>query len=278
MKLRPQYGKDPLITLDGSPSAIAVPTVRQRRRLADALASFTEEQWAHPSRCDGWSARDVIVHLDSTNTFWTFSITAGLRGEPSRILADFDPAASPAQLVAASKETSEAVLAKFTTSTDELVVLVESLDEADWSTLAEAPPGHVSISTVAHHALWDSWIHERDILVPLGIEPAEAADEIAACLRYAAALGPALAAVGDPGARGTLAIDATEPDLAIVVDVGERVDVRSRTATDVDLRLTGKAVDLVDALSIRRPFDQPIPDESAWLLRGVAEAFQLTDE
>lgn len=278
MKLSPRYGSDPLISLDGSPRDIAGPAVRQRRRLAEAVAAFTTDEWASPSRCEGWSARDVIVHLDSTNTFWTYSITAGRRGEPSRFLADFDPAASPAQLVAASKDTAEEVLARFSASNSELIRVIESLDDDDWSALAEAPPGHLSVSAVAHHALWDSWVHERDILLPLGVEPAEEADEITACLRYAAALGPALAAIGDPGTRGTLAIDATEPHLAIVVDVGERVDVRSGTATDVDLRLTGKAVDLVDALSIRRPFEQPIPDESAWLLRGVAEAFQLTDE
>lgn len=277
MKLSPRYGSAPLISLDGSPRDIAGPAVRQRRRLAEAVAAFTTDEWASPSRCVGWSARDVIVHLDSTNTFWTYSITAGRRGEPSRFLTGFDPAASPAKLVAASKDPAEEVLARFSASNSELIRVIESLDDDDWSALAEAPPGHLSVSAVAHHALWDSWVHERDILLPLGVEPAEEADEITACLRYAAALGPAFAATKNPAARGTLAIEASEPELGIVVEVGARVDVRSGDTTDAQLTLRGNAVDLVEALSVRRPFDPPIPEESAWLVGGLAAVFQLAD-
>lgn len=106
MQLNPRYGDDPVITFDGSPAAIAEPTIRQRRRLAAALATLDDEQWAHPSRCDGWSSRDVIVHLDSTNAFWAYSIVAGLRGEPTQLLATFDPVASPAELVDGSNDVS----------------------------------------------------------------------------------------------------------------------------------------------------------------------------
>ncbi len=77
MQLNPRYGPDPVIVFDGSPSAIAEPTIRQRRRLAGALASFGSDEWAHPSRCDGWTCREVIVHLDSTNAFWSYSISVG---------------------------------------------------------------------------------------------------------------------------------------------------------------------------------------------------------
>ena len=46
---------------------------------------------------------------------------------------------------------------------------------------------------VAHHALWDCWVHERDIVLPLGLPTAIEPDEVRACLRYAAALSPAFA-------------------------------------------------------------------------------------
>ena len=170
MLLTPHYGDDPLVTIDGDPAAIAAPLVRQRRWVASTLAAFTDEQWSHPSRCEGWSARDVLVHLDGTNAFWTLSLAAGLRGEPTRFLATFDPVTSPATSVAQSRDqTPTEVLARFTESTEALARLVESFDPADWTVLAEAPPGHLAASVVAHHALWDSWIHERDILLPLGI-------------------------------------------------------------------------------------------------------------
>lgn len=66
MQLTPRYGTNPIITLDGKPSDILAPVTRQRRRFADALAAFTDDEWAHPSRCAGWSNRDVIIHVDST--------------------------------------------------------------------------------------------------------------------------------------------------------------------------------------------------------------------
>ena len=95
MQLTPVYGADPLIVLDGPPDAILGPVVRQRRRLVDALGRLDDEQWGRPTRCEGWDARDVIVHLDSTNSFWSFSIGAGVAGSPTRFLATFDPVASP---------------------------------------------------------------------------------------------------------------------------------------------------------------------------------------
>ena len=35
----------------------------QRRRTADLLESLPEEQWDHPSLCDGWTVRHVAAHL-----------------------------------------------------------------------------------------------------------------------------------------------------------------------------------------------------------------------
>lgn len=273
MLLTPRYGTDPVITLDGPPGAIAGPVIRQRQRLAAVVASFDDGHWAHPSRCDGWSGRDVIVHLESTNTFWTYAIAAGLRGEPTQFLATFDPVASPAQLVAGSSGVStNEVLDRFVASSDSLVGLLESLGDDDWSSLAEAPPGHLSISAVAHHALWDSWVHERDILLPMGIAPDQEDDEVAACLRYVAALAPALAINSGINDTGTLSIAATNPDISIVVEIGDRVVVRDGT-TVADLNLAGDAVDLIEALSLRRPLDEPGAASSSWILAGLSEAF-----
>ena len=278
MQLIPRYGTDPVIVLDGDPSAIAAPAIRQRRRLADLLAGFDSDQWANPSRCAGWSSRDVILHLDSTNTFWSFSIAQGQRGEPTTFLATFDPVASPAQMVSEAGGMSNAeVLERFTASTDALTGLLESLDGDGWATLAEAPPGHISVSALVHHALWDSWIHERDIVLPLGLAPVEEPDEVAASLRYVAALSPAFALNAGIDERGTMEVEVTDPHVSLVVDVGDRVTVRDGNDADVDLRFTGPAVDLLEALSFRRPLDQPVPAGAAWMLRGLADIFDSPD-
>lgn len=273
MQLAPRYGDDPIVTLDGDPAAVLGPTVRQRRRLAATLSAFSPEDWAHPSRCEGWSAADVIVHLDSTNAFWTFSITSGLQGKPTRFLATFDPVASPAELVANAPAVEPAeLLARFVASTEALAATLESVAEDDWTRLAESPPGHVSISALAHHALWDSWVHERDILLPLGMTVAEEPDEVAACLRYAAALSPALAVSRGDRRTGVLAVATTEPSVEFTVSVDDRAEVRTGAAP-ADLRLVGDAVQLLEALSLRRPLDQLIPTEVSWMLEGLAVTF-----
>ena len=271
MQLTPRYGGNPIITLDGPPAGILAPATRQRRRFAAALAAFTEEQWSHPSRCAGWSNRDVIVHLDSTNSFWAFSVASGLRGEPTTFLSTFDPVSSPAQLVAGAQQlSSQEVLDKFTASTESFASALEALTSDEWSTLAEAPPGHISISALAHHALWDSWVHERDVLLPLD----EQADEIVAALRYGAALSPGFAISRGVAKAGTIAVETTGPETTFVVDVTDHVHVRSGSG-NADLHLTGDGVDLLEAFSIRAPLAQPVPANLQWLVSGLAEVFDV---
>lgn len=273
MQLNPQYGTDPVLVLDVDPTAILEPTVRQRRRLASTIAGFTDTEWTHPSRCAGWSSRDVLVHLDSTNFFWTQSIAAGLRGEPTRFLATFDPVTSPAASVSQSQELSPAAVRdRFVESTDTLCALLESLGPDDWTLLAEAPPGHVSISAVVHHALWDAWVHERDILLPLDTDVVVADDEVTACLRWAAALGPTLARSRGVNGRGRLAVHATDPDADVLIDIGDQIVVTDRAGA-ADLTLVGSAAELVDMLSIRLPLSQSIPPEATWMLDGLATTF-----
>src|SRR5262249_40851911 len=151
------------------------------------LARLDDEQWAAPSRCAGWSVQDVIAHLVGTNQFWAFSINAGLAGEPTQVLAGFDPAATPAQMVDAMRAQSPAeTLEQFGEPGGALAAVVARIDDAGWSTLAEAPPGHIAIRGVVLHALWDAWVHERDVLPAVGVTPLEEPDEIAGCLHYAA--------------------------------------------------------------------------------------------
>ena len=272
MLLSPRYGVTPLLTLDDDPAAIGVPLIRQRRRLAETLGRLSEEQWSHPSRCDGWSALDVAIHLSSTNSFWEASIGSGVAGTPTEILASFDPVATPAQMVATSDQGATDVVEAFAASTESLAALVAELAPCDWELLAEAPPGHVSVSAVAHHALWDSWIHERDILLPLGEAPAEEPDEIIASLRYVASLAPGLALTRGAARSGGFDVTASEPDTSFHVSIGSDVAVTDGAAGS-DFVLAGKAVDLLEALSVRAPLDQAVPVDLEWAFSGLRTVF-----
>lgn len=277
MLLTPLYDRPSFLQVDLPLADPAVPLLRQRRRLASLLGGLDDEQWAAASRCEGWTVQDVVAHLVSTNQFWAFSIGAGLAGEPTRFLATFDPVTSPPELVEAARSQSPAdVLDQFVATNEAIGKIVVELDDDGWSTLGEAPPGHVPLHAVALHALWDSWIHERDIVLPLGLTPVEEPDEIAGCLRYSAALSPAFAVAGGTTRHGAIAVEVTDPDIDFVVDVGESVVVRAGVAPVGALRLTGPAVELVEALSFRGPLPCPVADDHQWLLDGLAQVFDRT--
>jgi hypothetical protein len=72
-----------------------------------------------------------------------------------------------------------------------------------------------------------------------------------------------------------MVVDVTDPDFTFVVEIGDRVVVRNGDG-DGDVRLTGDAVDVLEALSIRRPFTQHLPPGSAWMLMGLSETFDTS--
>ena len=168
MKLTPRYGSEPIVRIDPMIDGLAATVMKQRDRLAATLADLDAGQWATPSRCEGWSVQDVVIHLSSTNQFWAFSVRQGLAGEPTQFLVGFDPVASPAELVAGQRGTPpSATLAQFVEGNQALADALAAADSnSSWGVLAEAPPGHIAIGLVAIHALWDSWVHERDIRRP----------------------------------------------------------------------------------------------------------------
>jgi uncharacterized protein (TIGR03083 family) len=273
MQITPRYDGPTIIEMDGDPAAILEPFVRQRRRLERVLDGLDDAQWRTASRCDGWTAQDVITHLVSTNQFWTFSLQAGLDGAPSRFLTGFDPKATPAQLVDAAKgQTPTETLAAFAESNAALLAVAETITDTGWSTMTEAPPGHVSASATVHHALWDSWIHERDVLVPLGCTQEVHDDEVVACLRYAAALTAAFAVTSGKATPGALTIET--PLTTVTLTVADDVVHVSSDASGARVVLRGDAVELVEQLTYRAPLTQPVAAEHAWLLSGLAEVFE----
>jgi uncharacterized protein (TIGR03083 family) len=275
VQITPRYDGPPILRVEIPIKDPSVPLSRQRRRLADTLASLDEDQWAAATRCDGWSVQDVVMHLITTNQFWTMSITAGLAGEPTRFLLGFDPVATPAQIVHGMRAmTSSEVLDRYVETVDALADAVDGLDDAAWSTPAEAPPGHIAIRAVALHALWDAWIHERDIALPLGLAPVVVDDEVAGSLLYAAALGPAFLASAGSTRTGTLRLVATDPDLSFVVESGATVRITNGPADGAPC-LTGDAVAMLEGLSFRGPLDHRLPDEDLWLLGRLAEVFDV---
>ncbi len=275
MRVTPRYDGPVLPGIDGARGDQLVPVTRQRRRFEAMLASLDDDEWRSPTRCDGWNVQDVASHLVGVNAFWQMSITAGLAGEPTRVLTNFDPATTPAMLIEPMRALPpDAVLEQLVASHDRLLEVFAGLDDSGWAAPAETPPGYLPVRLLAHHALWDCWVHERDIALPLGRTPPVEADEVAASLRYAAALSPGFLINDGPGCEGRFAVDARDPDAQFWLDVdGRCVRVHDGSAPADTPMLRGDAVELTEALSIRAP----LPDDSrpAWreLVAGRAAAF-----
>jgi uncharacterized protein (TIGR03083 family) len=282
MQLAPHYDFAIIVSVDGSPSDQSAPLVRQRRRLEDLLRGLSDEQWNAPSRCGSWTVKDVVVHLAGVNRFWQVSAAAGIAGAPTRLLGGFDPATTPSMMVdSLGALTSAAALDMFVSSNDALLATVADLDDNGWVALAESPAGHVSLRLVMQHALWDSWVHERDIMLPLGLAPVVEPDEVRSCLQYAAALSAAISiGLGQP-ITGLFAVLAANPPVTFVVEVTNLVaisELADGVVPPAAWCLQGDAVQLAEALSIREALAASAPHEWRALLGGLVTAFDTPSE
>lgn len=278
MQISPRYDGPPILDIPGTWEEQLIPLVRQRRRMERTLAGLGFEQWEAQSRCSEWTVQDVVTHLTGVNAFWAASARAGVGGNPTRFLGGFDPAATPALMVSALPQVAhDETLEQFIASNDSFLGTMEQLTDDDWQQLAESPAGHVSLRLMSAHALWDAWIHERDIAVPLGLACPLEDDELAACLKYSSAVSPALAIGFGQSANGTFTVDATDPVVRFTLDVTDRVVVGDVQSHDAGVPcLTGSAADLIEALSIRSPLPAGTPEAWRTLLHGLATAFDAT--
>ncbi|MEQ1787833.1 MAG: maleylpyruvate isomerase family mycothiol-dependent enzyme [Acidimicrobiales bacterium] len=273
MLLSPRYGSPPVIVIEPRLPG-PHPILQQRRRLEAMLADLTDAEWRHPSRCAGWAVQDVVSHLTSTNGFWALSIQAGLTGAPTQFLGAFDPVATPAQLAEQEQGMPPGeALERLRASTAALAAVVDSLGPADWQVMAEAPPGHLPIALVADHALWDCWVHERDIVLPLGRPAVVESDEVLTCLHYGAALGSAFESCAGVATARTVALEVHDPDACIVVTTdGESVRVAAGPPPGDAVAGDGDAVELLEMLSTR-DVGRPAPAVVQMLTAGLATVF-----
>src|SRR4051794_17840922 len=145
MKLSPRYAGPSILTIEGHDDPPGVAVARQRRRLQTLLADLSEDEWRHESRCDGWTVQDVVAHLVGVNAFWQASVSAGLAGTPTQVLAAFDPAAHPPLMIEPMRGLAPRdVFEQFAQSNEGFLAALPD-DPRGWSAVAESPAGHVSI-------------------------------------------------------------------------------------------------------------------------------------
>jgi uncharacterized protein (TIGR03083 family) len=161
----------------------------QRRRFVAVLQGFGPDDWAAPTRCADWSAHDVVRHLCDGN-----GIAAGA-GPDDRTLdltAGFDPRITPrGWLTASAGESPDATLRRFVATTEELLVLASDRLAQGRRFDVRLPYGPMDWTVLVLHGFWDSWLHERDVLLARGTEHPTSDDATV----YATAYGLFIAAV-----------------------------------------------------------------------------------
>lgn len=117
-------------------------TDRQRIALCELLAGLDDEQWRHPSLCEGWTVRDVAAHVTFAQAGWGELLLPMLR-------AGLRPGVMIRRTTAASPLSHPEIA-------DSLRAFVGSSRHV--AGVSEMEP------------LIDVLVHTQDIAVPLGIE------------------------------------------------------------------------------------------------------------
>jgi uncharacterized protein (TIGR03083 family) len=216
----------------------------QRRRFVAVLRGFGPDDWAAPTRCADWSAHDVVRHLCDGN-----AIAAG-SGPDDRTLdltAGFDPRTTPrGWLTRSDDEPPDATLRRFVATTEELLVLASDWLAQNRRFDVRLPYGPMNWTVLMLHGFWDSWLHERDVLLARGSEHPTSDDATG----YATAYGLFIAA-----AVASMFGDQVQEKLTLGGDGGGIFDLDSRGAVTLTVTwatTTGPpAAQVTDALAGR---------------------------
>ena len=140
----------------------------QRQRFVAVLEGFGPGDWAAPTRCADWSAHDVVRHLCDCNAVGN-AIVAGTDDHTLDLTAGFDPRITPRGWLAASAgEPPGATLSRFVATTEQVLALLRARLAQNCRFDVPLPYGPMDWTVLLLHAFWDSWIHERDVLLARG--------------------------------------------------------------------------------------------------------------
>ncbi len=117
----------------------------QRIALAEILDDLSEQEWRHPSLCEGWTVRDVAAHLTMQQIGFgdllrQTPLVVAARGNPNRVIHD-----------AACRRAEQ--------PTDALVAQIRGT----------VGSRRHNIGVTCRETLIDILVHSQDIVIPLGL-------------------------------------------------------------------------------------------------------------
>jgi uncharacterized protein (TIGR03083 family) len=127
--------------------------------LDTVAASLTPEQWAAQSLCPDWTARGVLVHATTIE-----QVLVGWKPGGEAPFATIGP--THAELNALEPD---ALLTRFRRVVAERTAELDAMTDDDFATPGVTPVGPGTYGRFMAIRVFDNWVHERDIRVPLAI-------------------------------------------------------------------------------------------------------------
>jgi hypothetical protein len=202
---------------------------------------------------------DVLRHGCDVDG-WMRKLWAG----ESLPFSNFDPTATPHEFVVAGRVSSDRdVRDHFLVSAETMAADVGHCGPERWGVTSFSPLGAVPWWLSALHVFYDSWLHERDALLPLGIGVAAEPDEALPVLAYSLAL------------VGTLVREPTDAVIAGVRVVTGEAPVVATPVTSLTEGHEDRGA-IIDALSGRGSLEGALAGTDAEIvhrLGGLARLF-----
>ncbi len=240
----------------------------QQDELTGLVSPLDEAGWHTPSRCDGWSVADVVLHLAQTNEMAIASLQDRYDQVVQALTAGLAPAASVdegADLMVSRErgQPGPTVCVRWQESAN---ALRDELADGDLDRRVPWVAGDLSARTLATTRLAETWIHTGDVAVPLGREVV-ADDRLWHIARLAWRTLPYAFAQAGREPVGPVAFELTAPggdtwhfvpdDPAVTTIEGsalELCEVAGQRADAADTGLRGDGPDVAAVLELVRTF------------------------
>lgn len=150
--------------------ALTEDLVEQHRELGTLLDELSAADWEHPSRCEGWTVADVVLHLAQTDEMALASVEGRFEDHMTRLAEGLPPAADidegVALMVARERDRGpEAIHERWIRAAEGLR---DALAATDPSARVMWVAGELAVRTLATTRLAECWIHTGDVSEPLG--------------------------------------------------------------------------------------------------------------
>jgi uncharacterized protein (TIGR03083 family) len=215
------------IHVDVDPVATLAAYARHRRRFAAEVAALDQAALGAQSRCSLWTVADVLRHCRDVDE-WMQALWSG--GMPP--FTSFDPIMTPHEFVLAGRNISDIEARdRYVASAETMAADVGPSGPERWGLRSVSPLGFVPWWLSALHVFFDSWIHERDVLLPLDVPvPVDESETLPVLVYTLAVVGTLIGeatdvtvagvhvVAGSPPATATPVTDGVDADAAIIID------------------------------------------------------------